>query len=74
MVKVVIYPLRIKLNVLHRLRLSEQNHLLYNVHLVIGIDGLMEFSIIWKTHRTSGSEIYSFQRTVFFCSVFVPIK
>lgn len=46
LVKVVIYPLRIKLDVLHWLRLSEQNHLLNNVHLIVGIDGLMELSII----------------------------
>lgn len=54
----VIYPLRIELDVLHRLRLGKQNHLLDDVHLIVGIDGLMELSIIWKTQRTSGCDLY----------------
>lgn len=58
MTRVVIYPLRIEFDVLHRLRLGKQNHLLYDVHLVVGVDGLMELSIIWKTQKTSGSDLY----------------
>lgn len=49
--RLVIYPLRIELDVLHRLRLRKQNHLLDDVHLIVGIDGLMELSIIWKTQE-----------------------
>lgn len=41
-----LYPLRVQLNVLHGLRLRKQNHLLYDVHLVINVDGLVELSII----------------------------
>lgn len=48
-IRVMIYPLRIKFDVLHRLRVGKQNHLLYDVHLVVGIDGLVELSIIWTT-------------------------
>lgn len=52
----VIYPLRIQLDVLHRLRLRKQSQLLYDVHLIVGIDGFMELSIIWKTKETNLSE------------------
>lgn len=54
----MIYPLRIEFDVLYRLRLRKQSHLLYDVHLIVGIDGLVELSIIWKTQRTSGSDLY----------------
>lgn len=43
------YPLRVEFDMLDRLRLGKQDHLLYDVHLVIGIDGLVELSIIWNT-------------------------
>ncbi len=42
----MIYPLWIEFDMLNRLRLRKQNHLLDDVHLIIGIDGLMELSII----------------------------
>lgn len=51
MIRVVIYPLRIEFNVLHGLRLGKQDQLLYDVHLIVGIDGFMELSIIWKTEK-----------------------
>lgn len=56
--RVVIYPLGIKFDVLHRLRLRKQNHLLYDEHLIVGVDGLMELSVIWNTKGTSQSEYY----------------
>lgn len=60
----MIYPLRIEFDVLHRLRLRKQNHLFNDVHLIVGINGLMELSIVWKTQRMSGSDLYWRQGTV----------
>lgn len=37
----VIYSLRVELDVLHTLRSGKQNHLLDDVHLVVGVDGLV---------------------------------
>lgn len=70
----MIYPLGIEFDVLHRLRLRKQNHLLYDVHLIVGIDGLMELSIIWKTQRRkwkwvilkAGDSLWVIEKTWFF--------
>lgn len=53
MKRLLIYPLRIQLNVLHRLRLRKQSQLFYDVHLIVGVDGFMELPIIWKTKETN---------------------
>lgn len=42
----MIYPLWVEFDVLHGLRLRKQNHFLNDVHLIVGIDGLVELSII----------------------------
>lgn len=42
----VIYSLGVQLDVLHRLRLGKQQHLLDDVHLIVGVDGLMELPVI----------------------------
>lgn len=49
----LVYPLWVQFDVLHRLRLSKQNHLLNDVHLIIGIDGLVQLSVIYKTRLVS---------------------
>lgn len=62
----VIHPLRVELDVLHRLRLSKQNHLLDDVHLIVGIDGLVKLPIIWESEdeRNKTSDLQGIQFAV----------
>lgn len=44
----MIYPLRVQFDVLHRFRLSKQHHLLDDVHLIVGVDGLVELPVVYE--------------------------
>lgn len=52
---VVIYPLWVQFDVLHRFRLRKQHHLLDDVHLIVGIDGLMEFPVVYTVEMTEAT-------------------
>lgn len=43
------YLVSVQLYVLHWLGITEEHHLLNDVHLVVDIDGFMKSPIIWKT-------------------------
>lgn len=44
----MIYPLGVQFDVLHRFGLREQQHLLDDVHPIVGIDGLVELPVIYE--------------------------
>lgn len=48
----MIYPLWVQFDVLHGFRLSKQHHLLDDVHLVVGVDGLVELPVVCEGEMT----------------------
>lgn len=45
-----LYLSSIELDVLHRLGAAEKHHLLYDVHLLVDINGFVKSPIIWKVN------------------------
>lgn len=43
-----VYLFGVQLNVLHRLRVTEEHHLFNNVHLLVDVNGFMKSPIIWR--------------------------